>query len=156
PAPEGLVLYVAYIGGAKGHDQTKPPHPGGFFVSDRPPGRGGTANGGRDVDSRTDRGRRRARTAADSRAPGKPARLRGDVRAVRRARRDPSSGPAGDVPALSAAGAYARAGRRMAGPAGFYRAGGAERRRRGRARRVVDPPAVEFRRSRAAQGGRGR
>src|SRR5258708_6308742 len=33
PAPEGLVLYAADIGGAKGHDSTKPPHPGGFCVS---------------------------------------------------------------------------------------------------------------------------
>jgi GNAT superfamily N-acetyltransferase len=33
PAPEGLVLYAADIGGAKGHDLTKPPHPGGFCVS---------------------------------------------------------------------------------------------------------------------------
>src|SRR5258708_32410610 len=33
PAPEGLVLYAAHRGGAKGHDLTKPPHPGGFCVS---------------------------------------------------------------------------------------------------------------------------
>src|SRR5260370_5447587 len=33
PAPEGLVLYAAQIGGAKGDDLTKPPHPGGFCVS---------------------------------------------------------------------------------------------------------------------------
>src|SRR5262249_12351774 len=31
--PEGLVLYVAKIGGAKGCDLTKPPLPGGFCVS---------------------------------------------------------------------------------------------------------------------------
>jgi GNAT superfamily N-acetyltransferase len=28
-----LVFYAADIGGAKGHDLTKPPHPGGFFIS---------------------------------------------------------------------------------------------------------------------------
>src|SRR5258708_39108207 len=33
PAPEGLVLYAAHKGGAKGHALTKPPHPGGFCVS---------------------------------------------------------------------------------------------------------------------------
>jgi GNAT superfamily N-acetyltransferase len=37
-----LVFYVAHIGGAKGHDQTKPPHPGGFFVlGHQPPGAAG-------------------------------------------------------------------------------------------------------------------